>query len=69
MIGRTGTSTVSYVTPKEHLGRPDASDVREELMTYKIAAHAAVLAKEHPGAQDRDDALSRARVEIRSHDR
>lgn len=48
-----------YVTPKEHLGLPDKNDVREGVITYKIAAHAADLAKGHPGAQDRDDALSR----------
>jgi phosphomethylpyrimidine synthase len=68
MIGRAGTSMLCYVTPKEHLGLPDANDVREGLMAYKIAAHAADLAKGHPGAQDRDDALSRARFEFRWDD-
>lgn len=57
-----------YVTPKEHLGLPDKNDVREGVITYKIAAHAADLAKGHPGAQDRDDALSKARFEFRWRD-
>lgn len=57
-----------YVTPKEHLGLPDKNDVREGVITYKIAAHAADLAKGHPGAQDRDNALSKARFEFRWRD-
>src|SRR5687768_17435177 len=57
-----------YVTPKEHLGLPDKDDVKEGIVTYKIAAHAADLAKGHPGAQVRDDALSKARFEFRWED-
>lgn len=57
-----------YVTPKEHLGLPNKDDVREGVITYKIAAHAADLAKGHPGAQLRDDALSKARFEFRWRD-
>ncbi len=65
MIGWYGTAMLCYVTPKEHLGLPDRDDVREGVVTYKIAAHAADLAKGHPGAQRRDDALSTARFEFR----
>jgi phosphomethylpyrimidine synthase len=68
LIGSMGTALLCYVTPKEHLGLPDVDDVREGLIAYKIAAHAADLAKGHPGAQDRDDALSRARFEFRWED-
>ncbi|MBK6917623.1 MAG: phosphomethylpyrimidine synthase ThiC [Deltaproteobacteria bacterium] len=68
MIGSFGCSMLCYVTPKEHLGLPDKHDVREGVITYKIAAHAADLAKGHPGAQDRDNALSKARFEFRWHD-
>ena len=68
MIGWYGTAMLCYVTPKEHLGLPDRDDVREGVITYKIAAHAADLAKGHPGAQLRDDALSRARFEFRWRD-
>ncbi|MEK3899836.1 phosphomethylpyrimidine synthase ThiC [Paenibacillus sp. FSL R7-0179] len=68
MIGGLGTAMLCYVTPKEHLGLPDKNDVREGVITYKIAAHAADLAKGHPGAQDRDDALSKARFEFRWRD-
>jgi phosphomethylpyrimidine synthase len=57
-----------YVTPKEHLGLPDKEDVKQGMIAYKIAAHAADLAKGHPGAQDRDDALSKARFEFRWED-
>ena len=57
-----------YVTPKEHLGLPDKQDVKEGVIAYKIAAHAADLAKGHPGAQERDDALSKARFEFRWKD-
>jgi len=57
-----------YVTPKEHLGLPDKEDVKQGMIAYKIAAHAADLAKGHAGAQDRDDALSRARFEFRWED-
>jgi phosphomethylpyrimidine synthase len=57
-----------YVTPKEHLGLPDRDDVKQGVIAYKIAAHAADLAKGHPGARDRDDALSRARFEFRWQD-
>ena len=60
MIGWYGTAMLCYVTPKEHLGLPDKDDVKEGIITYKIAAHAADLAKGHPGAQARDDALSQA---------
>lgn len=68
MIGWFGTAMLCYVTPKEHLGLPDKDDVREGVITYKLAAHAADLAKGHPGAQARDDALSRARFEFRWED-
>jgi phosphomethylpyrimidine synthase len=68
MIGWFGTAMLCYVTPKEHLGLPDKNDVREGLMAYRIAAHAADLAKGHPGAQARDNALSKARFEFRWQD-
>ena len=68
MIGWYGTAMLCYVTPKEHLGLPDKDDVKEGIITYKIAAHAADLAKGHPGAQARDDALSQARFEFRWED-
>ncbi|MDX8366479.1 phosphomethylpyrimidine synthase ThiC [Cytobacillus sp. IB215665] len=68
MIGWFGTAMLCYVTPKEHLGLPNKEDVREGVIAYKIAAHAADLAKGHPGAQKRDDALSKARFEFRWHD-
>ena len=68
MIGWFGTAMLCYVTPKEHLGLPNKDDVREGVITYKIAAHAADLAKGHPGAQERDDALSKARFEFRWRD-
>lgn len=68
MIGWFGTSMLCYVTPKEHLGLPNKEDVRQGVIAYKIAAHAADLAKGHPGAQLRDDALSKARFEFRWHD-
>ena len=68
MIGWFGTAMLCYVTPKEHLGLPDREDVKEGVITYKIAAHAADLAKGHPGAQAWDDALSRARFEFRWED-
>ncbi|MFC5732791.1 phosphomethylpyrimidine synthase ThiC [Cytobacillus gottheilii] len=68
MIGWYGTAMLCYVTPKEHLGLPNKDDVREGVITYKIAAHAADLAKGHPGAQIRDDALSKARFEFRWKD-
>ena len=68
MIGWFGTAMLCYVTPKEHLGLPDRDDVKNGVITYKIAAHAADLAKGHPGAQARDDALSRARFEFRWED-
>ncbi|MFN2103974.1 MAG: phosphomethylpyrimidine synthase ThiC [Candidatus Promineifilaceae bacterium] len=64
-IGWYGTAMLCYVTPKEHLGLPDKDDVREGIITYKLAAHAADLAKGHPGAQVRDNALSKARFEFR----
>jgi phosphomethylpyrimidine synthase len=64
-IGWYGTAMLCYVTPKEHLGLPDKKDVREGIITYKLAAHAADLAKGHPGAQLRDNALSKARFEFR----
>jgi phosphomethylpyrimidine synthase len=63
-----GTAMLCYVTPKEHLGLPDRNDVREGIVAHKIAAHAADLAKGHPGAQARDNAMSRARYEFRWHD-
>jgi phosphomethylpyrimidine synthase len=68
MIGWYGTSMLCYVTPKEHLGLPNRDDVKTGVITYKIAAHAADLAKGHPAAQLRDDALSRARFEFRWQD-
>jgi phosphomethylpyrimidine synthase len=68
MIGWFGTALLCYVTPKEHLGLPDLEDVRQGVIAYKIAAHAADLAKGHPGAQQWDDALSRARFEFRWQD-
>ncbi len=68
MIGWFGCAMLCYVTPKEHLGLPDKDDVKEGLMAYKIAAHAADLAKGHPGAQARDNALSQARFEFRWQD-
>ncbi len=68
MIGWYGTAMLCYVTPKEHLGLPDKDDVKEGIITYKIAAHAADLAKGHPGAQIRDNALSKARFEFRWDD-
>ncbi len=68
MIGWYGTAMLCYVTPKEHLGLPDRNDVKEGVVTYKIAAHAADLAKGHPGAAARDDALSRARFQFRWED-
>ncbi|HEY0082863.1 MAG TPA: phosphomethylpyrimidine synthase ThiC [Pyrinomonadaceae bacterium] len=68
MIGWYGTAMLCYVTPKEHLGLPDRKDVKEGVIAYKIAAHAADLAKGHPGAQLRDNALSKARFEFRWED-
>ncbi|BBU40255.1 phosphomethylpyrimidine synthase [Aeribacillus pallidus] len=68
MIGWYGTAMLCYVTPKEHLGLPNKEDVRQGVVAYKIAAHAADLAKGHPGAQIRDDALSKARFEFRWND-
>ncbi|MBI5166105.1 MAG: phosphomethylpyrimidine synthase, partial [Magnetospirillum sp.] len=68
MIGWFGTAMLCYVTPKEHLGLPDREDVRQGVVTYKLAAHAADLAKGHPAAKQRDDALSRARFEFRWKD-
>jgi phosphomethylpyrimidine synthase len=68
MIGWYGTAMLCYVTPKEHLGLPNRQDVRDGIMAYKIAAHAADLAKGHPGAQIRDNALSKARFEFRWED-
>jgi phosphomethylpyrimidine synthase len=68
MIGWYGCAMLCYVTPKEHLGLPDKEDVRVGIITYKIAAHAADLAKGHPGAQIRDNALSKARFEFRWED-
>ncbi|TKD66271.1 phosphomethylpyrimidine synthase ThiC [Flavobacterium sp. ASW18X] len=68
MIGWYGTAMLCYVTPKEHLGLPNKDDVRTGVITYKLAAHAADLAKGHPGAQYRDDALSKARFEFRWED-
>ncbi|MDH5614882.1 MAG: phosphomethylpyrimidine synthase ThiC, partial [Gammaproteobacteria bacterium] len=63
-----GTAMLCYVTPKEHLGLPNRDDVKEGIITYKIAAHAADLAKGHPGAQIRDNAMSKARFEFRWED-
>ena len=68
MIAQAGTAMLCYVTPKEHLGLPDRDDVKVGVITYKIAAHSADLAKGHPRAQERDDALSKARFEFRWHD-
>ena len=68
MIGAFGCAMLCYVTPKEHLGLPNKDDVKEGLIAYKIAAHAADLAKGHPGAQARDDAMSKARFEFRWED-
>jgi phosphomethylpyrimidine synthase len=68
MIGWFGTAMLCYVTPKEHLGLPNRQDVKDGVIAYKIAAHAADLAKGHPGAQLRDDALSKARFEFRWQD-
>ena len=67
-IARYGTAMLCYVTPKEHLGLPNRDDVKTGVITYKIAAHAADVAKGHPGARDRDDALSKARFEFRWED-
>ena len=68
MIGWYGTAMLCYVTPKEHLGLPNKKDVKDGVIAYKIAAHAADLAKGHPAAQRRDDALSKARFEFRWQD-
>lgn len=68
MIAQAGTAMLCYVTPKEHLGLPNRDDVKTGVITYKIAAHAADLAKEHPRAQERDNALSKARFEFRWND-
>src|SRR5215207_10293605 len=68
MIGWYGTAMLCYVTPKEHLGLPDKQDVKDGVIAYKIAAHAADVAKGHPGAQSRDDALSKERFEFRWYD-
>ena len=68
MIGWYGTAMLCYVTPKEHLGLPDKNDVKDGIIAYKIAAHAADLGKGHPGAQIRDNALSKARFEFRWDD-
>lgn len=68
LIGWYGTAMLCYVTPKEHLGLPDKDDVKEGIITYKLAAHAADLAKGHPGAQIRDNAMSKARFEFRWDD-
>jgi phosphomethylpyrimidine synthase len=68
MIGWFGTAMLCYVTPKEHLGLPDREDVKQGVLAYRIAAHAADLAKGHPGAQARDNALSKARFEFRWKD-
>ena len=68
MIGWYGTAMLCYVTPKEHLGLPNKKDVKDGIITYKIAAHAADLAKGHPAAQARDNALSKARFEFRWED-
>jgi phosphomethylpyrimidine synthase len=68
VIGMAGTAMLCYVTPKEHLGLPDLEDVKQGMIAYKIAAHAADLAKGHPGAQDWDNALSKARFEFRWED-
>ena len=68
MIGWFGCAMLCYVTPKEHLGLPDRDDVKDGVITYKIAAHASDVAKGHPAAQLRDDALSRARFDFRWQD-
>jgi len=68
IIAQHGTAMLCYVTPKEHLGLPDREDVKDGMIAYKIAAHAADLAKAHPGAQERDDLLSKARFEFRWRD-
>lgn len=68
IIAQAGTAMLCYVTPKEHLGLPDRKDVKDGVIAYKIAAHAADLAKGHPNAQDRDNALSKARFEFRWYD-
>ncbi len=68
MIGWFGTAMLCYVTPKEHLGLPNRDDVKVGVITYKLAAHAADLAKGHPGAQIRDNAMSKARFEFRWQD-
>ena len=68
IIAPAGTAMLCYVTPKEHLGLPNRKDVKDGVIAYKIAAHAADLAKGHPRAQERDDALSRARFDFRWHD-
>jgi phosphomethylpyrimidine synthase len=68
MIGWYGTAMLCYVTPKEHLGLPNKQDVKEGVITFKTAAHAADLAKGHPGAQARDNAMSNARFEFRWKD-
>jgi phosphomethylpyrimidine synthase len=68
MIGWFGCAMLCYVTPKEHLGLPNKEDVKVGVITYKLAAHAADLAKGHPGAQYRDNALSKARFEFRWED-
>jgi phosphomethylpyrimidine synthase len=68
MIGWYGTAMLCYVTPKEHLGLPNRKDVKDGVIAYKIAAHAADLAKGHPGAQERDNLLSKARFEFRWED-
>ncbi len=68
IIAQAGTAMLCYVTPKEHLGLPNRDDVKVGVITYKIAAHSADLAKGHPRAQERDDALSKARFEFRWHD-
>jgi len=68
VIGWFATAMLCYVTPKEHLGLPNKQDVRDGIITYKIAAHAADLAEGHPGAQVRDNALSKARFEFRWQD-
>jgi phosphomethylpyrimidine synthase len=68
MIGWYGTAMLCYVTPKEHLGLPNKADVKEGIIVYKLAAHAADLAKGHPGAQIRDNAMSKARFEFRWED-
>jgi phosphomethylpyrimidine synthase len=68
VIGSQGCAMLCYVTPKEHLGLPNKEDVKQGLIAYKVAAHTADLAKRHPGAQDRDNALSKARFEFRWED-